>query len=36
MNEKEWVEKIGSVARFPSNEAMEQSKATYIKTCMAS
>ncbi len=34
--EKEWVEKIGSVARFPSNEAMEQSKATYIKTCMAS
>ena len=34
--EKQWVEKIGSVSRFASNEAMEQSKSAYVKTCMAS
>ena len=34
--EKQWVEKIGSLSRFASNEAMEKSKADYVKTCMAS
>lgn len=34
--ESKWVSEIGSVAKFSSNQAMEQSKATYIKTCMAS
>lgn len=33
--EKEWVEKIGSLTRFASNEAMEQSKSAYVKDCMS-
>jgi hypothetical protein len=34
--EKQWSEKIGSLTRFASNEAMEKSKSDYVKTCMAS
>lgn len=34
--EKEWVEKVGSISRFASNEAMEKSKSDYVKTCVAS
>jgi hypothetical protein len=34
--ESKWVSEIGSVAKFSSNEAMEQSKSAYVKTCMAS
>ena len=33
--EKEWVDKIGSISRFASNEAMEQSKSAYVKDCMS-
>ena len=33
--EKEWVEKIGSLTRFSSKEAMEGSKSTYVKDCMS-
>lgn len=33
--EKEWVDKIGSVSRFASNEALEQSKSAYVKDCMS-
>lgn len=32
--EKEWVDKIGSVSKFASNEALEQSKSAYVKDCM--
>jgi hypothetical protein len=33
--EAEWTEKIGSVSRFSSPEAMELSKSTYVKDCMS-
>ena len=33
--EKEWVEKIGSLTRFASQEAMEGSKSSYVKDCMS-
>jgi hypothetical protein len=34
--EKKWSTEIGSVSRFASAQAMEQSKADYIKKCSAS
>jgi len=33
--EKEWSEKVASISRFASNEAMEKSKSDYVKTCVA-
>lgn len=32
--EKKWVDKIGSVTRFASSEAMESSKSNFVKECM--
>ncbi len=34
--EKKWVDEIGSVSKFPSEEAMEKSKSDYLKMCVAS
>jgi X-X-X-Leu-X-X-Gly heptad repeat protein len=32
--EKKWVDTIGSLTRFASQEAMESSKANFVKECM--
>ena len=32
--EKKWVDTIGSLTRFTSQEAMEGSKANFVKECM--
>lgn len=32
--EKEWNEKVGSLTRFASQEAMEKSKQGYVKDCL--
>jgi hypothetical protein len=32
--EAEWNDKIGSVTRFATTEAMEQSKSAYVKDCL--
>jgi hypothetical protein len=32
--EAEWTEKVGSVSRFSSPEAMEKSKSDYVKDCL--
>ena len=34
--EKKWGSEVGSVSRFASSEAMEQSKSEYVKNCLAS
>lgn len=34
--EKEWVDKIGSVSRFTSKEAMQSSKDDYVNNCVKS
>ena len=32
--EQEWIDKVGSVSRFTSAEASEQSKSSYIANCL--
>jgi hypothetical protein len=32
--EAEWTEKVGSISRFSSPEAMEKSKSDYVKDCL--
>lgn len=33
--EQKWSEEIGQLSRFASQEAMEQSKSSYVKDCMS-
>lgn len=32
---QEWVDKVGSISRFASSEAREQSESSYVKDCMS-